>query len=74
MLRPTVCQEGGPISRGGQVFTIRRAELELHGEAAFAERKVLSSMREHQVQCLLMGGQACVLYGTAERNAARAAV
>lgn len=29
-------------------------------------RKVLSSMREHQVQCLLMGGQACVLYGAAE--------
>ena len=23
-------------------------------------------MREHQVQCLLMGGQACVLYGAAE--------
>lgn len=29
-------------------------------------RKVLSSMREHRVQCLLMGGQACVLYGAAE--------
>lgn len=29
-------------------------------------RKVLSSMREHEVQCLLMGGQACVLYGGAE--------
>lgn len=29
-------------------------------------RKVLSSMREHHVQCLLMGGQACVLYGAAE--------
>ena len=23
-------------------------------------------MRKHQVQCLLMGGQACVLYGAAE--------
>jgi len=23
-------------------------------------------MREHQVKCLLMGGQACVLYGAAE--------
>lgn len=29
-------------------------------------RKVLSSMRRNQVQCLLMGGQACVLYGAAE--------
>jgi hypothetical protein len=29
-------------------------------------RKVLSSMREHQVQCLLMGDQPCVLYGAAE--------
>jgi hypothetical protein len=29
-------------------------------------RKVLSSMREHRVRCLLMGGQACVLYGAAE--------
>ena len=29
-------------------------------------RKVLSSMRAHQVQALLMGGQACVLYGAAE--------
>lgn len=28
--------------------------------------KVLSSMRGHQVQCLLMGGQACVFYGAAE--------
>lgn len=28
--------------------------------------KVLSSMRAHGVQCLLMGGQACVLYGAAE--------
>lgn len=28
--------------------------------------KVLSSMRAHQVQCLLMGGQACILYGAAE--------
>ena len=28
--------------------------------------KVLSSMQTHQVQCLLMGGQACVLYGGAE--------
>ena len=27
---------------------------------------VLSSMRSRQVQCLLMGGQACVLYGAAE--------
>lgn len=23
-------------------------------------------MRKHQVRCLLMGGQACVLYGAAE--------
>ena len=29
-------------------------------------RKVLSSIQTHQVQCLLMGGQACVLYGAAE--------
>ena len=28
--------------------------------------KVLSSMRAHRVQCLLMGGQACVFYGAAE--------
>ena len=28
--------------------------------------KVLSSMREHGVRCLLMGGQACVFYGAAE--------
>ena len=29
-------------------------------------RKVLSSIRENDVQALLMGGQACVLYGAAE--------
>ena len=29
-------------------------------------RKVLSSMREHRVRALLMGGQACVFYGAAE--------
>lgn len=29
-------------------------------------RKVLSSIRKNQVQALLMGGQACVLYGAAE--------
>ena len=28
--------------------------------------RVLSSMAAHQVQCLLMGGQACVFYGAAE--------
>jgi hypothetical protein len=28
--------------------------------------KALSTMREHSVQALLMGGQACVLYGAAE--------
>jgi hypothetical protein len=28
--------------------------------------KVLSSMREHRVPALLMGGQACVFYGAAE--------
>lgn len=28
--------------------------------------KVLSTMAEHRVQCLLMGGQACVFYGAAE--------
>ena len=28
--------------------------------------KVLSTMHRHHVQCLLMGGQACVLYGAAE--------
>lgn len=28
--------------------------------------KVLSTMREHGVQALLMGGQACILYGAAE--------
>jgi hypothetical protein len=29
-------------------------------------RKVLSSIRQHRVRALLMGGQACVLYGAAE--------
>ncbi len=29
-------------------------------------RKVLSSIRKHRVRALLMGGQACVLYGAAE--------
>jgi hypothetical protein len=29
-------------------------------------RKVLSSMRERRLRALLMGGQACVLYGGAE--------
>ena len=29
-------------------------------------RKVLSSMKKNGVKCLLMGGQACVLYGAAE--------
>lgn len=29
-------------------------------------RTVLSSIRKHQVQCLPMGGQACVSYGAAE--------
>lgn len=29
-------------------------------------RKVLSTIRAHRVQALLMGGQACVLYGAAE--------
>ena len=28
--------------------------------------KVLSTMQDYQVQCLLMGGQACILYGGAE--------
>lgn len=28
--------------------------------------KVLSTMRRHDVRCLLMGGQACVFYGAAE--------
>ena len=28
--------------------------------------KVLSTMRAHGVEALLMGGQACVLYGAAE--------
>src|SRR6476660_10564728 len=28
--------------------------------------KVLSTTRKHQVRCLLMGGQACVLYGATE--------
>lgn len=28
--------------------------------------KVLSTLRNHDVQCLLMGGQACVFYGAAE--------
>lgn len=28
--------------------------------------KVLSTMSEHRVRCLLMGGQACVFYGAAE--------
>jgi hypothetical protein len=29
-------------------------------------RKVLSSIQKHRVQALLMGGQACILYGAAE--------
>ena len=29
-------------------------------------RKVLSSIQKHRVRALLMGGQACVLYGAAE--------
>jgi hypothetical protein len=29
-------------------------------------RKVLSTIRRHRVDHLLMGGQACVLYGAAE--------
>src|SRR3954463_12517638 len=29
-------------------------------------RQVLSTMRKHQVQALLMGGQACVFYGAAQ--------
>ena len=29
-------------------------------------RRVLSSIREHRARALLMGGQACVLYGAAE--------
>ena len=29
-------------------------------------RRVLSTLRSHRVQCLLMGGQACILYGAAE--------
>lgn len=29
-------------------------------------RKVLSTMADHRVRALLMGGQACVFYGAAE--------
>ena len=29
-------------------------------------RKVLSSITRHEVRALLMGGQACILYGAAE--------
>ena len=29
-------------------------------------RKVLSTIRKHRVRSLLMGGQACILYGGAE--------
>ncbi|MBI2946600.1 MAG: hypothetical protein HYY23_03075 [Verrucomicrobia bacterium] len=29
-------------------------------------RQVLSTIRKHQVQALLMGGQACVFYGAAQ--------
>jgi len=28
--------------------------------------KVLSTIRKHRVRALLMGGQACILYGAAE--------
>ena len=28
--------------------------------------RVLSSIRKHKVRALLMGGQACILYGAAE--------
>lgn len=34
--------------------------------AANPIRKVLLTMQKHDVQCLLMGGQACVFYGAAE--------
>ncbi len=40
MLRPFLSDEGGPITRGSKSFAIRRAELELHSESAFAERWV----------------------------------
>lgn len=41
MLRPFAGQERRPVTRRSQPFTIRRAELELHGESAFAERWVV---------------------------------
>jgi hypothetical protein len=31
-------------------------------------RRVLSSIHEHRVRALLMGGHACVLYGAAESS------
>lgn len=40
MLRPFASDEGRPVRGGGEAFAIGRAELELHGESAFAERWV----------------------------------
>ena len=40
MLRPFASDEARPIRRSSQPFAIRRAELELHGEPTFAERRM----------------------------------
>ena len=42
MLRPFASDKSGPITRSSQPFAIRRAELELHRQAAFAEGGVFS--------------------------------
>jgi hypothetical protein len=39
---------------------------ELRGPEPEPILRVLSSIRTHRVQSLLMGGQACVLYGAAD--------
>lgn len=40
MLRPFACHEGRPVGGASEAFAIGRAELELHRESAFAERRV----------------------------------
>lgn len=57
-----------PRSRGGGKRTVY-GKPSISSEAALTPNptlKVLSSMRSHGVQSLLMGGQACVFYGAAE--------
>ncbi|MBN2316151.1 MAG: hypothetical protein JXM79_19650 [Sedimentisphaerales bacterium] len=56
-----LCSAGTPAVSCGR--TIYRSEVRLIPNRI---RKVLSTMANHQVRALLMGGQACVFYGAAE--------